>query len=98
MRPWHDAQIGLARCSSICWRSDIDVPDLGFIQHGTPGGGGGTGAFRRFSSTHLPRSTTEVRVEYDDTVSTLPCVSTPPRGVPVRSTLRNSGPCTPGMP
>ena len=44
-----------------------------------------------FSRTHLPRSTGEVRFAYDDTVNTLACVRMPPRGVPVRSTLRNSG-------
>src|SRR5436309_1234253 len=61
-------------------------------------GGGGGGELRRFSRIQLPRSTGEVRLEYDDTVSTLACVRMPPRCVPVRSTLRNSWPLTPGMP
>ena len=50
------------------------------------------GSFRKFSRIHLPRSTGDVRVAYDDTVSTLACVRTPPRGVPVRSTFRKSVP------
>ncbi len=33
----------------------------------------------RFSSTHLPRFTGEVRVGFDVTVNTLACVNTPPR-------------------
>ena len=39
---------------------------------GTLGGGGGGGAPRRFSSSHLPRSTGEVRLGYDVTVRMLP--------------------------
>ena len=59
---------------------------------GTSAGGSGGGALSRLSRTHLPRSTGEVRVAYDDTARMLPCVSTPPRGVPVRSTWRNCWP------
>ena len=39
------------------------------------GGGGGGGAFSRFSRIHLPRSTGEVRVEYDEMVRMLACAS-----------------------
>ena len=38
----------------------------------TFGGGGGTGAPRMLSSTHLPRSTGDVRVACDVTVRMLP--------------------------
>ena len=68
------------------------------LRFGTSGGGSGGGASSRLSSTHRPRSTGDVRVAYDETVSTLAWVSTPPRGVSLRSTRRNSGPDTFGMP
>src|SRR5580692_5031486 len=98
MREWHEAQTGLARCSSMAWRSEAVVPTFEASRLGTFGGGGGGGALRKLSRTHLPRRTTEVRVTYEETVRTLPCVNTPPRLVPVRSTFRNSVPFTPGMP
>src|SRR5262249_10260213 len=64
----------------------------------TLGGGGGGGAFRMFSRIHLPRRTGEVRVAYEDTISTLACERIPPRsGFCDRSTRRNSGPFTPRM-
>ena len=69
---------GFARCCAI--RSRIDerlatrrCPADG----GTFGGGGGGGMPRRLSSTHLPRSTGEVRFAYDVTVRMLPCPSSP---------------------
>ncbi len=99
MRRWQDAHVGFLRCSSSCARIDADRANL---RH-RPGSARRPVALAaerssRLSSTHLPRSTGDVRVAYDDTVSTLPCVSTPPRGVPVRSTCRNSGPTTFGDP
>ena len=64
---------------------------------GVPGGGSGGGAFSMFSRIHLPRSTGEVRVAYEDTVSTLACVRiAAARARPRVSTRRNSGPFTPG--
>ena len=95
MRRWHDAHVGLARCASICCLSDAVCPIAFSSSAGTPAGGSGGGASSRLSSTHRPRSTGEVRVAYDDTVSTLACVSTPPRWPSVRSTRRNVGPVTP---
>ncbi len=74
------------------------LPDRRSSSAGTSAGGSGGGASSRLSSTHLPRSTGEVRVAYDDTVSTLACVSTPPRCPPVRSTRRKLGPVTPATP
>ena len=47
---------------------------------GTFGGGGGGGVPRMFSSSHLPRSTGDVRFGYDVTVRMLPWPSRPPRG------------------
>ena len=46
------------------------------------------GAPRRFSSTHLPRKTGDVRVGYDVTIKMLPCVKMPPRSVPASETRR----------
>src|SRR5262245_13945113 len=99
MREWQPAQVGFERCISNCWRTVA----LGLFlvvssSGGTLFGGGGGGAFRMFSRIHLPRSTGDVRVAYDETVSTLACVSTPPRGVFFSSTLRNSAPFTSAMP
>ena len=52
----------------------------------------------RFSSTHLPRLTGEVRVGLDVSTSTLPWVSTPRRGVPSSETFWKSSPVTAGRP
>ena len=49
----------------------------------TPGGGGGGGVPSRFSSTHWPRFTGEVRLGAEVTVSTLPCPSRPRRAASV---------------
>ena len=64
MRAWHAAQLGFARCCSICWRSVAALAVVGCVVEArpAPGGGGGGGAPRTFSSTHLPRFTGEVRV------------------------------------
>ena len=51
------------------------------------------------SSTNSPRFTGEVRVGFEVTTSTVPCVSRPPRGLPVgRVTRRISSPFTFGTP
>src|SRR5436305_532665 len=98
MRVWHPAHIGLARCFSICCRIvPLRGPPLASIEP-TPGGGGGGGAFKTFSRIHFPRKTGEVRVGYDVTSKTLPCVRTPLRSVPSRSTRRKFLPLTPGIP
>ena len=59
---WHDAQIALFLCCSICCRSEAVVPTESPSKLGTFGGGGGTFWFKIFSNIHLPRSTTEVRL------------------------------------
>ena len=86
------------RCCSNCSRSDAEVPTASSSKLGTFGGGGGGGAFNMFSSIHFPRSTGDVRFPYEDTVSTLACVSSPLRPVPFKSTLRKSVPFTVRMP
>ena len=58
---------------------------------GTSGGGGGGGVLRTWSSTHLPRLTGEVRVEFDVSVRMLAWVRMPPRLVG-SFTRRNSLP------
>ena len=62
MREWHDAQMALVRCTSICLRSDADVPTASSLSGGTSAGGGGGGVPRMFCRMYLPRMTTEVRV------------------------------------
>ena len=54
----------------------------------TLGGGGGTGAARMFSSSHLPRIVGEVRLGYDVTASTLALPSSPQRFSSVSVTRR----------
>src|SRR5260221_12889031 len=78
IRAWQDEQAGFLRCSSIWTRRVPFRPTLDSSSGGTVGGGAGGGALRRFSRIHLPRNTGEVRVEYDETVSTLAWASTPP--------------------
>ena len=59
---WQAAQTGLRRCSSIRSRIERAAADFASSSGGTFGGGGGGGVPSRFSSTHLPRTTGEVRV------------------------------------
>ena len=61
-----------------------DLADTIVPGHGPIGGA----AFNKFSSTHFPRTTAEVRFAYDVIVSTLPCASKPPRGLPSGSVTR----------
>ena len=52
-------------------------------------GGAGGGAPNRFSKTHLPRKTTDVRFAYEVIVSRLAWPSSPCRRSSLRSTRRN---------
>ena len=80
MRAWQLAHTGLARCCSSISRTDAALPVLLSSRLVfTSGGGGGTGAARMFSSSHLPRMVGEVRVGYDVTASTLALPSRPQR-------------------
>ena len=90
IRAWQLAHAGLARCRVIASRIVSSSPGLAPVvsSAGISGGGGGGAADNRFSSTHLPRSTGDVRVEYDVIVRTLPCPSRPPRGLPAGSATR----------
>ena len=65
IRRWQTAQLGLARCASIRSRCDRGaVPAAVFSSSGgTLAGGAGGGAPSTRSSSHLPRFTTDVRVE-----------------------------------
>ena len=45
----------------------------------TPAGGAGTGNPKMLSTSHLPRSTGEVRSGYDVVASSAPAASNPPR-------------------
>src|SRR5216117_3517476 len=60
MRAWQEAQTAFFRCSSICCRSEAVAPTASSFRLGTLAGGGGGGALRILSKTHLPRSTGEV--------------------------------------
>src|SRR5678815_1815591 len=61
MREWHEAQIAFFRCCSNCSRIEEVLPIFASSRFGTSGGGGGGGAPTRFSNTHLPRNTGDVR-------------------------------------
>ena len=56
--------------SAACWLSSSLA---------TSGGGGGGGVPRICCKIHCPRFTGDVRFGFDVSVSTLACVSTPPR-------------------
>ena len=60
---------------------------------------GAGGVPRRFSRMNRPRFTGDVRVGFDVTTSTEPCVSSPPRGLSAgRVTRRISFPVTSAIP
>ena len=62
--------------------------DIRVLSGGTFCGGGGGGVPTMFSRIHLPRSTGEVRLAYDVTVSTLPWPRIPPRTLSSPSATR----------
>ena len=62
---WQLAQTGLARCCCMRSRSVVGFAASFSASGGTFGGGGGGGVPSRFSRTHLPRSTTDVRFAYE---------------------------------
>src|SRR5687767_6263072 len=95
---WQGEQLGSFRCCSRRSRSETVDPSFDSSRTGTSGGGGGGAEPRRFSSTHLPRTGGDVRVGYEETVKTAPCVNKPLRFSPSRFTRRNSSPVTPLIP
>ena len=54
-----------------CSRMEDAVPIFASSRLGTSGGGGGGGVPTRLSNTHLPRSTGDVRLAYEEIVNTL---------------------------
>ncbi len=63
---WQLAQTGFARCFTIASRIVSGLPPAAsssVLSAGTSAGGGGGGEASRLSSTYLPRSTGDVRVE-----------------------------------
>src|SRR5688572_11422187 len=99
MRAWHDAHTALARCCSSISRTVVDLPSvLSSRLVLVFGGGGGTGAARIFSSSHLPRMVGDVRVGYDVTASTLAFPSSPQRFSSASVTRLKWLPYTPEMP
>src|SRR5262245_35459794 len=70
-RGWHGGQVALGRCLVGILFRGTSFPRACSLRVGTSGGGGGGGAFSNVSSIHLPRKTGDVRLAYDDTVSTL---------------------------
>ena len=65
-----------------------EITKVGSASAGTLGSGGGGGAPSRLSSTHLPRSTGEVRVGKAVTIRIPACVRMPPRSGPVTAMRR----------
>src|SRR5580698_7672101 len=59
---WQDAQVGFLRCCSIRCRTDAACgAEPSVSSGGMFGGGVGAGVPSRFSKTHLPRATGDVR-------------------------------------
>ena len=64
IRAWQLAQLGFARCADMASLIVKVLPGWApsVFSAGMFGGGGGGAAASRFSSTHLPRTTGDVRV------------------------------------
>src|SRR5262249_26444625 len=86
---WHAAQTAFFRCSSIRSRTDVIfwLPSFS-LSGGTLGGGRGGGVPKRFSRTHFPRETGEVRFATDVTSRKLAWPSKPRRESSSRWTFR----------
>ena len=74
-------RVGAVQLEPLAQRGRLGRLDRSSRFTSTPGGGCGGGVPSRFSSTHLPRDTGEVRVATDVTVSMLPWPSRPRRGL-----------------
>ena len=96
---WHAEQAGLSRCCSRRCRTGSAFWFSTFsMSGGTSAGGFGGATPSSTSITYLPRTTGEVRVASDVSVSTLPCPSRPMRFGSVTGTRRKVLPTTFGMP
>ncbi len=81
-----------SRCSASVSRKESFLSFIAFAASssgGMSGGGGGGGVPRRLSRMNKPRFTGEVRVGFEVTASTEPCVMTPPRGLSAGSLTRD---------
>ena len=77
---WQLAQAGLRRCCSMRSRTDFGLAAPASSSNGgTTSGGGGGGVPSTFSSTHLPRSTGDVRWACEVTSRIAPLPSSPLR-------------------
>ena len=80
------------RAGAVMFHHPIDNmrpgSDPSVLSAGMLGGGGGGAADSRFSRTHLPRTTGDVRVAYEVSVRMLPWPSRPPRGLPAGNVTR----------
>src|SRR5262249_57707708 len=75
---WQLLHAGFFRCAAS--RSRIDAgaaPGLSVRFVSTPGGGGGTGRPKMLFSSHLPRSTGDVRSGYDVVANSAPRATRP---------------------
>ncbi len=80
MTLWQVAHTAFARCCSSRSRTDRGAPSSPAVGRlGTSGGGGEGGVPRKFSSSHTPRTTGEVRFAYEVMVRMLAWPSRPPR-------------------
>src|SRR5688500_19781253 len=101
MNWWHALQVGLLRCASIRSRVVRTTPPLVpavASRTGTLGGGGGGGVPRSTSITHFPRSTGDVRLAREVSVSTLPWPSRPSRVGSVTCRRSKATPPRAGLP
>src|SRR5215470_1360555 len=80
---WHEAQLGLERCSSIRSRMESTLPSVRSLfsfNGGTLAGTAGAETPKIFSRIHLPRLTGEVRFPADVTRRKLALPRSPHRG------------------
>src|SRR5260221_1343348 len=92
---WQLAQAALERCAANRSRTERVADSVLSFSAGTSGSGGGGGDPSRFSRTHLPRITGDVRVAYEVTVKILPWRNRPPRSLSrSRATRRKRLPYT----
>ena len=99
MLRWHVAQAGFRRWTSINSRTDVGgAPSSRVPRSGTSAGGSAGGAPSRFSSTHLPRDTGDVRLAYEVRVRMPAWPRMPARRSSAHVTRRKWLPWTSGIP
>ena len=96
---WQLAQTAFVRCCSSRSRTERGAPfSRAPGRLGTSGGGGEGGVPRKFSSSHTPRTTGDVRFAYDVIVRRLAWPSSPPLVSSGQVTRRKCTPYTSGIP